>query len=587
MTREEKIAKIRRLEKVRRVKELVSKKQNPPQTLQEQHPDISFKERAVLKNFANSPESAVAYLKQENPNLEVNYDQKSGQYKVRAPGENDYRVVDPDTGFFSGDFINDATDVGYDLYSMGSEGLATALGALGGAAVTAPAGGVGALPGGVAAGGASSAANEALRQRLGKSMGIPQNVDMTDVAIAGTVGAASPLLFGAGKARGAVKTAWDGAKSKVFPKIGQMVSGVPSEVLSNYAKPTTMETVDKLSKEGVDDFAGKAYDKVSGYIQGNIDDAGEKLVSAIDDIGAPIQLVEAKSAYKTPMKELSELGDDFTNSDAIKLNQLKGNFDRYYGRAKPDNFTGPVQPEIADAVSARKAWQIQKDLKQAAKWGTDMSPEDLYTKGAARNSSMAINDAFDEASQGLTTNAKTRYKDAMAAEAEILPKFEGRTRADSIQKTYDTLSGMDRNSKKILSERMGRLADEGKLDLNDEIDALTAYKYLGKTGLNPFSRGGTTSTTRSIPLSVAGGSLGALAGYNSGGGYSGATVGGSLGVLGGAALGSPAAMKAYIKAADKTGMWRALMTPKDDTVRRGVMSAIWSEMMKDAKDVGE
>ena len=544
-----------------------------PNTIQEMHPSFTTADRLMIKNLSNSPEVGVNYLTKKHPGMEITFE--DGQYKGRAKGENDYRVLDPDTGFFSSDFARDVGDLAFDIPAGLVEGGATALGALGGAFVG---GGVGALPGAMLASAATTAGNEAIRQKLGQALGLDQNVDMTDVAVAGGIGAVSPMLFGAGKARGAFKTAWDGTKKYVAPKIGQAMSGVPGQVLRNYSDDATRETVDSLSKTGVDEYTGKVFGKIKNYVEVNVDDAGKGLVQAIDETGQLVNVRPAKEAFSSKVEKLA-MDPNQTNSDAIKVEQLKNNLSKYFGRPASD--VGPTKPFVDDAIPAGKAFSIQKDLKQTAKYGSDMSPEDLYTKGAARDSYSAINNAFDEASGGAIPEAKKRYKDAIQVEQEILPKFEGKTPLDSAQKTYTNLSNIDTNGKKILKERLKALANkpEDALDIANEIDALSTYKWLGNTSLNPFSSAGTTSTSRTIPLAIAGGSLGSLYGYNQGGGYAGA-MGGAGGALAGTLLGSPAAMKAYIKAHRMLSKGRKSLIP-NDTTRRAVRNGFWTEMLKD------
>lgn len=179
-----------------------------PKIIQEMHPRFSSKNRAIAKNFAQSTEKQVEFLKKQYPEMDIKV--FDGEVVGRLPSERDFKVLDPNTGFFSRDFLNDAADVAFDTGAGVVEGVATGLGAAGGAIATPFAGGAGAIPGAMLAGGATSAAGEGLRQTIGRSLGIPQEIDMNDVAISGAIGAATPALFGAGSARGAIKTGLDG-----------------------------------------------------------------------------------------------------------------------------------------------------------------------------------------------------------------------------------------------------------------------------------------------------------------------------------------------------------------------------------------
>lgn len=550
--------------------------------IQEQHPEISAKERAILKNFANSPESGIAYLKQENPNLDIQFDQRTGQYRVKAQGEQDYKVVDPDTGFFSSDILSDAGDVAYDVYAMGSEGLATGLGAVGGAAVG---GGIGALPAGAAAGGVASAGNEAMRQGLGQAFGIPQEIDGTDVAIAGGIGTASPLLFGAGKARGALKSTWDGTKKYVMPKLGEWASGVPSNTLRNYARPEIMDSVDNLAKGGnLNEYLDQTGKKITGFVSDRVNTAGDDLAKSIDELGRPIDISTAKAAIKSPADDLvsNPLASNLDHQKAGKLNKIYTNV---FGQ--PTNPGAPPQM-LPDDLPAQRAWQLQKDLKKYADYDGDLTVENVFSKKPARDAYTAINQSLDEASEGVVGKAKNQYTAAKKLERNLLPEFQGTNEVKSSKKVYDTLAGLDNNSKKVFSGYLDELGalDEG-IDLAKEADTLNAYKYLGEASLNPLSTKGTTSTSRNLGLATVGGSLGSLAGYQMGGGYSGAATGGILGVGIGTALGNPAAMKAYIKANRALGNGRKFISPSNDTTRRGIRTGIWAEMLRNSNDVGE
>lgn len=544
-------------------------------TKQEMHPDINIKDRMIVKNLSQSPQKSVEYLKQQYPKLDIEQS-RSGQLRARTPGQ-EWMAIDPDTGIISKDSLKDVGDVLYDLYAAGSEGAATAGGAILGAGATAPTGGWGAIPGAMAASGATTAANEAMRQKLGQYLGIPQEVNGEDVAIAGGVGTVAPALFGAGKARGAVPIAGEYIgkgldKINPLPWLGEKISGVPREVLRNYSDDAIRTQVDQVEKEGVSSLSGQVYDKLKNYVESNKESAGKELVDVMDGLGTKVDITEAKGAFVSARNDILNKGEEaLTNADSKKLDKLNNIYNEYFGLE-----SGGFVP---NQISAPKAWQIQKDLKQTAKYGMDMDAQELYSKGVSRDAYQKLNKSFDEASDGAVTTAKDRYRAAIQEEAELLPKFEGRTRADSIQKTYNEMSRLDRQGRKVLQEKLSKLSDDDILNLADEAKILSTYRWLGKPNITPVSSGGTTSTSRTIPLAIAGGSLGSLAGYNAGGGYAGATAGGATGATLGTLLGSPAAMKAYIRAMRKAGRARELITPRGTPVNRAIGSGIGTEVM--------
>jgi hypothetical protein len=550
-------------------------------TIQEMPEEIALKDRLIAKNFAQSPEKQIEYLKSQYPDMTFDMS-RDGQIRIKRQGDVDWRVLDPDTGIFSKDFLADAGDVAYDIYAGATEGAAATAGALGAGSLT---GGAGAIPGAMAAGGATTAANEAIRQKLGQFLGIPQDVSGRDVAIAGGVGAVAPGLLGAGPARGALPIAAGYARragGSMLGSLGSKMSGVPKEALMNYADPAIKSQVTQLEKEGITDFTGQALDKITNFVESNKDRAGQELVAAIEGAGRQADISPAKQAFRSRMVDRSD--DMLTNADVEKNRAIQDAFERYLGSGKADDFV-----EIGDQVPASRAFDLQKDLKQVAKFNQDMTPADVNMKGGARDAYFALNQSLDDASEGLSTRAKDQYKAALKEEAELLPKFTGKTRADSIQKTFNELSNMDRNSRKVMQEKLSKLSDDELLDLVDESKVLSTYRFLGNPSALPISSGGQTSTTRSIPLSLAGGYVGAGLGVQSG--LTGDPtvdrgVGGLIGLGLGAAAGSPAMMKRYINAMQKAGRARELISenipmPENESLRRGLRVGIGTELMND------
>ncbi len=670
-----------------------------PRVNQEMHPDLATSDRAIVKNFANSPESSVAYLAQKYPDHDVAVNQQ-GQLIMKRKDEVDFKVLDPNTGMISPDIGKDLLDVAYDVPAGALEAGAGVGGAALGGAVTLPVLGSGALPAAMLASGGVGAGNEALRQKLGQALGIPQEVNLSDVALSGGLSGLTTGLAGAGKASGLLKMTKDFTTQKALPKIGSMLSGVSSDSLLNYSDDAIRAQVNNLEKTGVEDFSAQAFDKLNNYVQTRKDQAGEELVRAIDETGVPVSMTKAKGSYQDAIRQL-ESRPDLTNVEMAKINKLKSDYGKYYGLAKPkelpkskeamskedqlleelrmvmgqqddqakfgagvvedikrqipqkpsptydpnyDSFLDDayqktnaplldevgqlqayfdeldmlnkqaqssqrdarvsqileqiravnkpqLQPFIDDQASARRAWDLQKDLKQAAKFDSDISPENIYSKGTARDSYFKINEALDEASGGLTSQAKSQYKAALDAEAELLPKFEGNTRADSIQKTYKELSNMGRDSRKILSEKLQQLADTGQLDLTNESRVLSTFREMGNPKMMPISSGGTTSTSRSIPAAGMGALVGGFAGNQMNvTGQPGVDSG--LGALGGVALGtlmgSPAAMKNYIRMHRAASRGIKTLTPEveNDLARRAIRST-WMDMMIDNKETGD
>jgi hypothetical protein len=563
-------------------------------TVQEQHPDISTADRWLVKNLSQSPEASLNYLKQKYPDLEI---EMSGDGQLRAKSKGGkWMAIDPDNhglDYSKGglkEFGKDVGDIGYDLYAGATEGAAALGGAALGAGVSLPAGMTGAIPGAMLAGGAATAANEGIRQKLGQWLGLPQDVSGEDVLASGAIGAVAPAISGAGKVPGVAQKAMEyGGKAtraiNPLPFIGEKVSGVPRQILRDYADDGVREAVKRLEKEGITDFSGKVFDKLKNYIEGNKEKAGQELVEAIEGAGRKANVAPAKGSFTSRVDEIQK-NAPVTEADQKAINAVLGDYNKYFGlaedaqtRLNPNRMVLEKSPSfVPDELTPKKAWDIQKQLKQVADFEkSDLTPADLARKGAARDSYFKINEALDEASEGLSSKAKDRYSAAIKEEAELLPRFEGRTRADSIQKTYNEMSRLDRQGRKVMQEKLSKLSDDEILNLADEAKILSTYRWLGNPNVAPVSSAGTTSTSRTIPLAIAGGSLGSLAGYNTGQGYAGATVGGAGGAALGTMLGSPAAMKAYIRAMRAAGRSRELITPRATPVNQAIGSGIITE----------
>ena len=620
MTREELIAKAKRKHLIDQAKAKFARSQELPTqttTVQEQHPDISWQDRVVAKNFAQDQGKQVEFLQSKYPNLEFDVSENN-QIRAKSPESREWNVLDPDTGFFSSDFVSDVGDVGYDLYSAGSEGLATAAGALFGGGATA---GVGTIPGAMAAGGAMTGANEAARQKLGQYLGIPQEVSGEDVAVSAGVGAVAPMLFGAGKAKGAIGAGLDATGrglKKINPGfwLGEKISGVPRDVLRKFYDPKVDDAVEGLNKTGVDKYTGDTFDKIMKYFKTQRDEAGENLVNEIDAIGRPVNMKPAKASYGNRKLDILKK-ESPTNADQAVFDNLTKAQDKYMGLA---NTSGDLIP---DRLSANRAWEIQKDLALDAKYGTDMKHHDYAVKGAARDSYDKVNKALSRASDGATQRAKERFKNTIDFENYIVPKIKGKTTADSVDKTYKKLANLDRTSNKIFKENLMKLSknapggadevlenpsvwqkiinkikpgkeeviakgDEAVNEIMERANVLNVHKHLGRDPENNFFAA--MKSGNKVPLSLG---LGAIGGYGlSQNGPTGNNVadyglGFALGGAGGQLLGSRNAMKFYIRAARNAANTPGAILPKNQGLLRGVKTGGAIEAYLDSELEGQ
>lgn len=595
----------------------VSQDVSKEQIIEEMHPSISTKDRLVIKNFSNSPDAAVKYLQKKDPNLEVKH--QNGKYLVRSKGEAKYKVLDPDTGFLSKDFLNDVGDIAYDI----ADGVMTTAGTAGGAlAGFAGGAGIGAVPGAMAGGAASSAASEALRQNLGQQFGLEQDLDGTDIAISGALGAASPLLFGAGApiktaAKSAMKVAavdaakgvgkeltQEGAEAlaknsskglleraymkstrDIAPWIGEKMSGRSKESIKNLAK--NFDYVDNMERSGsfldeLENFLGTTRTQFSE----KADEIGGRLAKDIDAAGEKVNLSKAKGLLQRRIDELEALRKEADTP------VLRNQIDRAES-AKRELFGLADDParEVADEVSGTAAWKIQQDLKPVAEVnkigdgianrtakGTPVDEKRL--KNAALGAYHAINEELDRVTKGLSTVSKEQYTELKRIQGILDPVFKDEKTA------LRTLRNLDGQSQQIVLEALQK-AEKMGIKVVDDAEKIMAAAQWAKASSIPLSAQGSTSTSRTIPLAVVGGSLGSLAGYQAGGGYSGAAVGGGTGAALGAFLGGPAAIKAAIRAGrmtEKQAAKLAPLVPRQQILTPGAQigaKSVWDLMRED------
>jgi hypothetical protein len=126
----------------------------------EQHPDITFKDRFLLKNVSPDPEARARWI-QENKGMETRVVDDAVQ--VRKPGEAEWRGLEA-RGKFE---LSDISDITSDV----TAGISTGLGAVAGGLLGAPTG-PGALATGAAGGAAGAGLHEAAQQALASSMGM-------------------------------------------------------------------------------------------------------------------------------------------------------------------------------------------------------------------------------------------------------------------------------------------------------------------------------------------------------------------------------------------------------------------------------
>lgn len=573
---------------------------SPDQITQVMHPDISMKDRAIVKNFAAGTKPTIDYLKKEYPKLDVV--EQDGEILIRTPGEAKWNVLDPSAGSGRKDVMfpdpravrwtdlpGDALDIGADVVS----GITTTAGAaLGGGAAGVATGGAGVLPGAMAGAGAAGTATEAARQKIGQSLGIPQEVSVRDALTAGGLSAASVGLFGAGKptvsavnaltrklgedgtkeaaqkllqqsGRGVLERGYDTVTRRIAPRIASAASGESVASIKNMANHLDDIQRAEANPQFADEASAFARD-LEGKIQGRSSEIGAQLASDIDQAGGKVNVAEVKALFNKRLAELQRRQAE-TDTPAIRsqINAVKGEYDKYFGLAggKDELNTAtmrmmPKPTEIPDEISATTAWNLQKDMKglsKAASAGQGIAgrlPEgtaasDQMLSDAAMNAYHMINSELDNASQGLSTVSKDKYKRLMDLRRRIEPAFS------TDRKAVGSLRSMDANSQVVTREALESLKNEFGIDVMDEANRQMAIAKWSNPSMMSLSGGGTTSTSRTVPLGVAGGMLGGALGWGAGGGAFGSGAGAMLGAGLGTVAGGPRAIRAYTSLGQK------------------------------------
>lgn len=525
--------------------------------IQTMHPDLKSTDRLAVKNFSNSPDESINYLRKQYPQL--NFALKDNQIVVRRPDEERYQVLDPNTGFFSSDILNDVGDIGMDAINAVVEGAGTVAGGLGGFVAG---GGIGAIPGAMAGGAASGAATEALRQALGKALDVNETFDNSSVAINAGLSGVSPLLFGVGApgAKTAAKLGLSQAQRKAFDeagagafsrlvrgggkKIASMLTGVPEETIDTYGK--RFKEVDLIDDGKRVDMIQAAREGAEDVIDNQRRDIGQQIgreydrlndADGIVKIGSPEMVKNGNAAFnlrKTTepvMEEILKRREAYQRTGNPYQKEL-------YEEARNSfykTFKGMRGAQGDDLVNLKSRLN---ELSKAYKLGKQRfknsdSVEDKVLSNAYLSSYNALNDSLDETLGGALKPLNKRYSQTMK-DLETLNKMVGTDeKADSLFRNFNS------NSKSLQRQNVKNLDDTYGLNIGDTAKLINAYDLLGKAALNPLSSGGTTSTSRSVLGAGLGGAIGTM--------YGDGQMDAGTGVLLGGALTSPWALKQILR----------------------------------------
>jgi hypothetical protein len=586
--------------------QLVSSKQRNKKEkfIQEMPEALSWKDRAIVKNFSNNSKDAAVFLQEKYPDHDVTVNDRGGLY-MRKRGDRDWKAVDPDTGFFSKDFLNDVTDIGFDTIAGVGTSAATAAGGLAGAG----AGGIGALPAAAAAGAASSGGLETLRQSLGKALGIKQDYDAANIGMSAGFGAVSPLVFGTGATQkqllqkalasnlddagiealkksqqGAAGKLYDWAAKKALPWTVGKAGGYQTKDLQDLPKYLSrIEAVEGKGVEGMMGYVDEATDDYIGSVRQQVTQTGKELQEAYSKEGLKVPMMAANERMLGLRNEiLEEIAKNPTDNNQAKLEAWEQVYENLFMQNKKvaEKVTKQVPTGLLDAagkpittaveetveksvkvpmvglMDADAAFSLKKDLADAAGLSkiegglvsrySKAAPIEKQLKGVL---SLAAEDVDKELvkaapdSKVLKDKLRQYFEDTKALNRYV-------SKPEAALKTLQTL---DSPQKAITLARIRRTP--GGRALEEKARVLSLGKKFSPQLSEVMSSGGATSTSRTIPLQAAGAMVGGYAGYKlgnelggPGSGFAGAGLGSLIAGTLGSKFFSPAAIRAGLKA---------------------------------------
>lgn len=563
-----------------------------PQVVQETHPDFTLADRYVVKNFSTDKQEAANYLQNKHPNLEVSLTDK-GQIRARAKGTNEpYKVLDPD-GFMA----NAAHFIPDNAYNIAAGIGTTAASAVAGLAGGAASGGVGAIPSAMAAGMAAGGGLEAARQALGRALGVNQSFDPLAIGLGAAGGAAGPLAFGTGATAGAVatKAAEAGipeaalaatqrglisrgatAAAPALQAIASKASGVPSSTIQglreNLPEIRAMEK-DPMALTGL--VTGLA-ERIKNTLRGIKDQTWapyEQHLAA----AAPVDLAETQAVFLRRIATAEKIAkQDPTEANLGLVQELKDKFKGLFESTKTVQKEGtkavdtgildaagkPVMRQVAttgEESAAHVATEIPAEaaeakLKVLAELGQSNRPP------AAVGNNLPVGTASaDKVMMQTAKEAKHVLQDAL--EANLSPEGIASKKAYGQAANAERAAGEMLADPKIGAKSLRNLGTAnnrtdqellGQIDRQYGTDVLptarkaAAFQTFASPSIMPLNSGGGSSLARSAALLAGGGAAGAGVDKLMGGeGHAGRYVGAGLGAL----LGSPAALRAYLTAA--------------------------------------
>lgn len=551
--------------------------------IEEQHPDLSTLDRGLFKNFSLNSEQGVEKLRELYPEHNITW--KNGDVVMRAPGEEAWRKLEPNNmGFdYSGkggllEFGKDVMDVGYDAPAAALETLATigggTAGALGGTATMGPGPGtaVGALGGGMAAGGAAGVGTETLRQKIGNLTGFAEGYDPDQIKMSGAFGAASPLMFGTGATvKGiakqlAKKKAYQGMSQEAIDKaaekiarsqrslitrgvgnasmwasnrIGSWASGYTPKALKELRtqidrglmtmNPAEIPRGFKADLDGAMDAKGAILKKAYGESLEALDVAVDtkKLEQPLWDLLAQYEKKAERvvPGFKQKAKQADEgvalLGADGKPlaaaeeaAAASRKDLQKAEVQDYY--YLKDLLENNLEPDkVLEGRTLVDYLDKLNDMTNIRKNPGEISPKlstiEKDIQRVSRTVADDLNKGMDQTVAGEAfLNVKNQYKDFMDDKAVVKRYLKDDKAAESALRNF----GSDKQV--IRQDDLMRLKDRYGVDVEEYANQMYIMSEFLNPSLAPKYVGGTSPMQRAVPLALGAGALGWYGGQQTG-----------------------------------------------------------------------
>lgn len=537
--------------------------------------DVSPVDRAIIKNLSANPEAGLQFLKEHYPQAKI--DRQGDQLFI------DGKPLDPNNfsleGMASylthpGELLQDVGDLAYDIPAGMAQGTAATAAAVAAAPATA---GAGSIPAAMGASGAMGAGLEALRNYLGQKAGLKQEQSASDITTSGTVGLATPLLFGTGAgAKDVAKELLDSQKgllgkgynqvaNKIAPKAAEFLSGTPAEAINTLKNnPKEMEA---LGSGAELDLAKQAHSRLVEGFKNIKSSIGGKLQNAIESSGQKVDISGVKSAFQKQIDDytakLPKMADGSLSKESQGIvDELKSSYDNIFkGTPKTvdtlemgkDGILNKVQKEVSselpDKLSASEAFKLQDQLKDVADMfstkpamaAKSVSTADATGKQIGQTAYHALNEELDKATGGMSSQLKGEYADYKKVEKYLSNYFK------TPEQTFNTLTNLDRKARIPLLRNLEDVSNKYGIDVSKDAKLLQAHNVFGDPSLQGIAKGTSNTTVNNRLRNVgraAGGGLGTIM-FGPGWGTVGGAAGGGIAAE---ALANPAMIKKYVGA---------------------------------------